>query len=386
MIKRQAQSFVKQNLEVFPAVVILGPRQCGKSTLVKMMKEQFSSFVYLDLQHLDDLNKLNEPTLFFQNNADSTICLDEIQFVPELFSVLRGEIDRNRRNGRFILLGSASRDLVQKTSESLAGRVGFIELTPFQISELQNNNAFELNKIWLRGGFPDSYLSQSDEASNLWRENYIRTFVERDIPQLGSQIPALQMRRFMLMLSHVHGQLLNQSKLGDSMGLSHTTIRKYIDLLEQTFIVRTLMPFETNVKKRLVKSPKIYIRDSGLLHSLLQIKDFNALFGHPVFGASWEGLVIETILAYFRNIESYFYRSSNGEEIDLVVRKGNKTIAIECKASTAPKPSRGFWNAVDFLSTDFNFIVAPVKSSYLLNTKTEVCPLEEVCQKIDAIL
>jgi len=386
MIKRQAQSFVSQNLEVFPAVVILGPRQCGKSTLVKMMKELFSSFVYLDLQHLGDLNKLNEPTLFFQNNSDSTICLDEIQLVPELFSVLRSEIDRDRRNGRFILLGSASRDLIQKTSESLAGRVGFVDMTPFQIEELQHNNVYELNKIWFRGGFPDSYLAKSDEASELWRENFIRTFVERDIPQLGSQIPALQMRRFMLMLSHVHGQLLNQSKLGESMGLSHTTVRKYIDLLEQTFIVRTLMPFETNLKKRLVKAPKIYIRDIGLLHSLLQINDFNALMGHPVFGSSWEGLVIETVLAYFRNTESFFYRSSNGEEIDLIVRKGNKTIAIECKASTAPILSKGFWNAVDFLSTDYNFVVSPVKSSYLLRSDTEVCPIEDICSRIQAVL
>lgn len=386
MIKRTIQSFVLQNLEVFPAVVILGPRQCGKSTLVKMMKELFNSFVYLDLQKLDDLNKLNVPALFFQNNAESTVCLDEIQLVPDLFSSLRSEIDRDRRNGRFILLGSASRELVQKTSESLAGRIGYVDMSAFQVDELIKNDVFELYKLWLRGGYPDSYLAVTDEASDLWRENYIRTFVERDIPQLGFQIPSIQMKRFLMMLSHVHGQLLNLSKLGESLGLSHTTVRKYIDLLEQAFVVRTLMPHETNLKKRLVKSPKIYIRDTGLLNKMLQISDFNALLGHPGFGSSWEGLVVETVICYFRNAEFSFYRSSSGDEIDLIMRKENKIIAIECKSSTAPKLTKGFWNAVEFLSTDYNFVVSPVKSSYQLNEKTEVCSLEEICSRIEGVL
>lgn len=385
MIKRNIQTFVLQNLEIFPAIVILGPRQCGKSTLVKMMKDLFDSFLYLDLQNMDDLNKLNVPTLFFQNNAASTVCLDEIQLVPELFSTLRSEIDRDRRNGRFILLGSASRDLIQKTSETLAGRIGYVDLSAFQVNELTENDAFVLNRFWLRGGFPDSYLAISDQASELWRENYIRTFVERDIPQLGYQIPSLQIRRFLMMLSHVHGQLLNLSKLGESMGLSHTTVRKYLDLLEQTFIVRSLFPLETNLKKRLVKTPKVYIRDVGLLNKLLQINDFNALLGHPGFGPSWEGIVVETIICYFRNAEFSFYRSSNGDEIDLILRMGNKTIAIECKSSTAPILTKGFWNAIEFLKSDYNFIVSPVKNHYQINENTEVCSLEKICERIESI-
>lgn len=212
LIDRKIETFVKENLSVFPAVVILGPRQCGKSTLAKMLYQNSNAYLYLDLQNLDDLNKLREPMLFFQANQDVTICLDEIQLVPELFSVLRSEIDRHRRPGRFILLGSASQDLIQKTSESLAGRVGLIELTPFTIEEVEQNIDFELNKFWLRGGYPDSYLASSEQGSVLWRENFLRTYVERDIPQLGFQIPALQLRRLLTMCAHNQGQLFNSSK------------------------------------------------------------------------------------------------------------------------------------------------------------------------------
>jgi predicted AAA+ superfamily ATPase len=383
MLERAVQSFVFENLAVFPAVVILGARQCGKSTLIKMMSDKLPSFIYLDLQNIDDLNKLNEPTLFFTNNTNSTICLDEIQLIPHLFSTLRSEIDRDRRKGRFILLGSASRDLIQHSSESLAGRIGYVEMSPFGVNELIFNNTFNLSTHWIRGGFPDSYLASSDNGSLLWRENFIRTFVERDIPQLGFQIPALQMRRFIIMLAHLHGQLLNQSKLGESLGLSHTTIRKYIDLLEQSFIVRSLQPYEVNIKKRLVKSPKVYIRDSGLLHCLLQITNYNDLLGNPAFGSSWEGLVIETIITNLSNAEFYFYRTSSGDEIDLIIKKNNKLLAIECKASTAPKLTKGFWRAVDLLTPDFSFIVSPIKDTYLFAERVEVCSIEMICQRID---
>jgi predicted AAA+ superfamily ATPase len=220
LIDRNIESFVNENLNVFPVVTILGPRQCGKSTLVKMLYQNSVNYLYLDLQNLDDLNKLREPMLFFQANQDVTICLDEIQLVPELFSVLRSEIDRNRRPGRFILLGSASQDLIQKTSESLAGRVGLIELTPFTIEEVERNTNFVLNKFWHRGGYPDSYLASSDQGSVLWRENFLRTYVERDIPQLGFKIPALQLRRLLTMCAHNQGQLLNSSKLGESLGVT----------------------------------------------------------------------------------------------------------------------------------------------------------------------
>ena len=383
LIDRKIETFVKENLSVFPAVVILGPRQCGKSTLAKMLYQNSNAYLYLDLQNLDDLNKLREPMLFFQANQDVTICLDEIQLVPELFSVLRSEIDRHRRPGRFILLGSASQDLIQKTSESLAGRVGLIELTPFTIEEVEQNIDFELNKFWLRGGYPDSYLASSEQGSVLWRENFLRTYVERDIPQLGFQIPALQLRRLLTMCAHNQGQLFNSSRLGESLGVTYQTIRRYIDLMEQTFIIRSLPPFEKNIKKRLVKSPKIFVRDSGLLHRLLQVDDFNSLMGNPVFGSSWEGFVIENIISSLRDCKFSFYRSATGDELDLLIERGSRTIAVECKASSAPQVTKGFWRAIETTKPDKTYIVSPVSASYPFKNDVEVCGLSDFLKKVD---
>lgn len=376
-VRRKAESEVRDYLKIFPAVTILGPRQCGKSTLVKILSESIESFIYLDLQNIDDLNKLSEPSLFFQANPHATICLDEIQFVPELFSVLRSTIDKNRKTGRFILLGSASRDLIQKTSESLAGRVGFIELTPFTIQEIIDKEGFTIGTFWNRGGFPDSYLADNDKASSLWRENFIRTFVERDIPQLGINIPSLQLRRLLMMCSHLQGQLFNASKIGESLGITHTTVRRHLDILEQTFIIRTLMPYEGNLKKRLIKSPKVYVRDSGILHRLLQIADFNALMGHPIIGSSWEGFVIENIISSLRDCNFSFYRSSGGDELDLIIQRGNKTIAVECKASTAPQVTKGFWSAIKEVNPDKTYIIAPIIGSYPYKEGVDVCGLKD---------
>ncbi len=381
LINRGIESFVNENLRIFPAVAILGPRQCGKSTLVKMLSTNFDSFLYLDLQNIDDLNKLREPTLFFQANPNTTICLDEIQLIPDLFSVLRSEIDRDRRPWRFILLGSASRDLVQKTSESLAGRVGIIELTPFTIGEIENGGIYDLNQFWTRGGYPDSYLASSEQGSALWRENFIRTYIERDIPQLGFQIPALQLRRLLTMCAHNQGQLFNSSKLGESLGVTYQTVRRYIDLMEQTFVIRSLPPFEKNIKKRLVKSPKIYVRDSGLLNALLQLNDFNSLLSSPVFGASWEGLVIENIISSYIGAKFSFYRSALGDEIDLIIEKEGHTVAIECKASTAPQVTKGFWNAIETVSPDRTYIIAPITGSYPFKENIEVCGLSDFLKK-----
>jgi len=365
-INRRAEGIVGQYLKIFPAVVILGARQCGKSTLLRMMSAELPSFLYLDLQNPDDFNKLSEPTMFFEANENATICLDEIQLVPYLFSVLRSVIDKNRRSGRFILLGSASRDLVQKTSESLAGRAGFIDLSPFTIDELQNDS-YDLYRHWFRGGFPESYLSENDANAQVWLDNFIRTFVERDIPQLGFQTPAMQIRRFLQMCAHNQGQLLNLSKLGASLSVTHPTIRHYLDMTEQTYVMRSLPPFEQNLKKRLVKAPKTYIRDSGILHKLLQIPDFNGLMGHPVFGASWEGFVIENLMAQFPDFEFFHYRSSSGNEIDFLIKTPKKLIAVECKASTAPQLTKDNRSALSDIRPDAAFVASPIKERYNLH-------------------
>ena len=378
LVKRASQDVVTQYLDIFPAVVILGSRQCGKSTLIKMMADQWGDFLYLDMENRDDWAKLEEPSLLFQNNSEKTICLDEIQLRPELFSVLRSEIDRDRRPGRFILLGSASQSLVKNSSETLAGRIGIIDLTPFLITEVSPIESFDLKRFWWRGGYPDSYNANSDESSMLWRENFIRTYVERDIPQLGYQITSMQMLRLMTMLAHSQGQLLNASTLGESLGITHPTVRRHIDILEQTYLVRTLQPYFANTKKRMVKSPKVYLRDSGLLHQLLSIRNFNDLLGQPVFGASWEGLVIENVCASIRNATFSFYRTATGNEIDLIVEKSAKTIAIECKASTAPQLTEGFWKSMDDIQPNEAYIVAPVASSYEIKNSVKVCNLVDL--------
>lgn len=376
-IQRKTEDAIKQYLKVFPVVAVLGPRQCGKSTLVKRLSQNWGNSLFLDLQYDIDLSKLDQPSFFFESNADKIICLDEIQLVPQLFSVLRSVVDKNRQNGKFILLGSASRDLIQQTSESLAGRIGLVYLSPFTINELNQLEGFNLNTFWLRGGFPDSYLSENDGFSEIWRNNFIKTFVERDIPQLGFQIPALQLKRLLVMCAHNQGQLINYSKLGESLGLTHPTIRRYVDLLEQTFILRTVLPYETNVKKRLVKSPKVFVRDSGLLHQLLAIPDFNSLLGNPVFGSSWEGVVVENVIVNYPDWNYYFYRTATGDEMDLILEKGNQRIAIECKASTAPKLTKGFYRALEVVQPQKTYVIIPVPVSYEIAPNITVCGLSE---------
>ena len=374
-IPRDLLNHLRKYLTIFPAVAILGPRQCGKSTLVKSLSQHFGGILYLDMQKESDLNKLLEPELFFETNSDKIICLDEIQLVPKLFSVLRSVIDSNRINGKFILLGSASQELIQQTSESLAGRIGMLHLSPFLITELNHLEDFNLQKFWFRGGFPNSYLAENDENCTIWLDNYIRTYVERDIPQLGFQIPALQLRRLLTMCAHNQGQQLNLSKLGESLGLTHPTIKRYIDLLEQTFIVRTIPPFEINIKKRLVKSPKVFVRDSGVLHQLLAISNFNSLLGHPIFGSSWEGIVLENIIVNRPSWDYFFYRTATGDEIDLVLKKGNQVIAIECKASDAPKVSKGFYRSLEVIKPNKTYIIAPTNDTYQLQENITVIGL-----------
>jgi predicted AAA+ superfamily ATPase len=346
-----------------------------------MMISDDDTFVYLDLERDVDLNKLNDPELFFRNNLEKNICIDEVQYRPNLFTSLRPVIDQDRKNGRFLILGSASRDLIKQSAETLAGRIGYVELTPFYVPELKNAPDFTLNRLWLRGGFPDSYLQRSDRSSFIWRENFVRTFIERDIPQLGTNIPALTSRRLLTMCAHYQGQLQNSSKLGESLGSSYHTIQKYLDLLEQLFIIRSLRPYYPNIKKRIVKSPKLYIRDSGILHYLIGIENYNDLLGHPVFGASWEGFCIENIVTQYADWHAYFYRTSSGNEIDLILERGNEKIAIEFKATSAPKIGKGIYQAIDDLGIENLWIVAPVEENYALNERVNISTLSNFLQQ-----
>jgi len=305
------------------------------------------------------------------------VCLDEIQRLPESFPALRSVLDRSGKNGRIMVLGSASGDLLRQTSESLAGRISYIELSPFSLSEVRKESGFSLRTFWLRGGYPRSYIAGDNEISFQWRRDFITTFLERDIPQFGIQVPAMSIRRLWTMCAHLHGQVLNNSKLGDAMGVSHNTARSYIDILEKTFMVRVLPPFAVNLKKRTVKSPKMYIRDAGILHGLLDIAAENDLLGHPVCGASWEGFCLENILTELPNYTAGFYRSSSGSEIDLVLEKGRQRIAVEFKASTAPVLTGGFWNAMDDLDIKKAWIIAPVNETFPVKKNVHVAPLHD---------
>ena len=366
---------ILRRLENMPAAALLGPRQCGKSTLARHIISKRKDAQYLDLERPSDVNKLRDPEAFFALNRGKLVCLDEIQLVPGLFSALRPILDEEGRNGRVFVLGSASLDLIRQSSESLAGRISYLELTPFMPDEV---GAEDLYTLWLRGGFPRSFLAPDDQASFEWREDFIRTFLERDIPQLGFRIPARSIRRLWQMCAHVHGQVLNASRIGEALGTSHHTVKSYMDILAETFILRILPPFHANLKKRLVKSPKIYIRDTGLLHSLLGIETHNDLLGHPVFGASWEGLVVESVISRTPGWRHSFYRTSSGVELDLVLKRGTRTVAIECKATTAPRPTRGFWQALQDLGIDEAFIVSPVSEGYPIERGVRVVPLHDM--------
>lgn len=361
-IKRHIANKVFKRLKNNPAVALLGPRQVGKSTLAKMIVSQFENSVYLDLELDSDRDKIEQDReLFLEANVEKLICLDEIQLLPELFKVLRGVIDKRDRNTQFLILGSASRDLIKQSGESLAGRIAYLEITPFLRLEVLDQNFFD---YWLRGGYPRSLLAADEESSYSWRNDYIKSFLERDLPNLGFRVPSNVLRKFWTMLAHSQGQVMNYAKLGSSLDVSIHTIKNYIYILEETLVIRVLQPYHTNEKKRLIKSPKVYIRDTGILHSLLRIQEINDLLGHPIVGGSFETLVIENIVASFNDWDAYFYRDSTGNEIDLVLERGLKKIAIEIKSSTSPKIGKGFWNSVKYLEPDEMWCIAQVNSKY----------------------
>lgn len=373
-VPRTVTLALRERIRTNPAVVLLGPRQCGKTTLAKKVIGEHEESVYLDLEKPSHLRRVENPELFFSAHRGRLVCLDEIPRSPGLFEVLRGVIDEEDRDGQFLFLGSASPELIRQSSESLAGRISFLELTPFHIAEV-GNSLSDVRGLWLKGGFPKAWLVPDLDQSMQWRKDFIRTFLERDIPQLGIRIPSQRLGRFWHMCAHLHGQTPNLSKLGDALGVSGHTIRSYLDVLTDTFVLRLLAPCQANVKKRLIKTPKIYLRDSGILHALLDIDDEGDLLGHPVVGVSWEGFVIEHVIAAMPRWRSSFYRTQVGAEIDLVMERGRKRIGIECKASMAPKISRGVQSAMEDLNLSHVYVIAPVTESYPIREHVTVVGL-----------
>lgn len=359
MIERSHRQRVEEALDAQAGVVLLGPRQVGKTTLAQDIAESRDA-VYLDMERMADRQVLDEPDLYLDEQMGRLVVIDEIQLAPDLFRALRGQIDRRRRAGhrteQFLLLGSASNTLLHQSAESLAGRVSYHELTPFLLPEV---GVDKMSTLWLRGGFPDSFLAKTDRASLTWREDFIRTYLERDIPSFGLRIPAETLRRLWTMLAHEQGGLLNAAKLAGNLGISGQSVARYLDLLVDLMLVRRLAPWHSNAGKRLVKSPKVYIRDAGLAHALLGIESREALLGHPVIGGSWEGFCIENLIrAAPRGTEASFYRSSAGAEIDLLLKlPGGALWAVEIKRTTAPKVTRGFHIAADDLEAGERILV-----------------------------
>jgi hypothetical protein len=385
MIKRRLLPSIEHTLTEFPAVALLGPRQAGKTTLARVIANERPNSLYLDLERPSDLAKLADPELFLSRHADQFIVMDEVQRQPEIFAVLRALIDQKRTPGRFLLLGSASPQLLRQASESLAGRIFFHELAPFDISEIKPSH-LELQNFWLRGGYPLSWLAKSDTASFAWRESFIATHLERDIPSFGIRVPGTTLRRFWQMLAHLHGQLWNASRLASGFGVSAPTVQHYLDILEATYMLRRLPPLQANLGKRLVKSPKVYLRDSGLLHALLGITNLNDLAGHPVVGASWEGWVLEQIAQLLESKwQLSFYRTARGAEMDVVAERGKQKIGFEIKFSSAPTLSKGFWSALADLKLDHAYVIAPVENGYPLASNVDVVPAAELVKVLQAI-
>jgi predicted AAA+ superfamily ATPase len=391
MIPRLAiQKKVEDALSRQAAVALIGPRQVGKTTLAHELAETRPS-LYLDLEAREDRAKLSDPALFLKSQEDKLVILDEIHRLPEVFQTLRGLIDQGRRKGkrtgRFLILGSASIDLLRQSGESLAGRIEYVDLGPLNILEIKDNEE-AMNHLWLRGGFPDSYLAKSDTDSFRLRRSFIRTYLERDVPQFGPRIAAETLERLWTMLAHNQGVLLNASKLAAGLAVSATTVTNYISLLVDLLLVRRLMPYHTNIGKRLVKSPKTYIRDSGLLHALLGLEDMNDLAGHPVVGKSWEGFVIESLLAVApERVQASFYGTAAGAEIDLVLQLGGQDglWAIEIKRGLRARPERGFYNSLEDLQPKKAFVVYSGRERYPLAQGIDTISLRELAQELASL-
>ncbi|MBN1676088.1 MAG: ATP-binding protein [Kiritimatiellae bacterium] len=355
-----------------PICALLGPRQSGKTTLARLFQQQKQS-TFFDLESRQDMQRLQNPELVL-GALEGLVVIDEIQVMPVLFNVLRVLVDRPANSARFLILGSASPHVVRNVSESLAGRVEFVELSGFNLDE---TGATALDDLWVRGGFPPAYLAGSDDDSFAWREGFLRTFLERDIPQLGIGIPAAAMRRFWTMLAHYHGQTWNASELARSLALSDKTVRSYLDILTGTFMVRQLQPWHENLGKRQVKAPKVYLRDSGVLHSLLSLPDRHSLLGHPRVGASWEGFAIEQVFQMVRPAEAYFWATRNGAELDLFFLRGGRRCGVEVKFNEAPKVTRSMRIAIEDLRLDHLWILYPGREAYPVDERITAWPLSQ---------
>jgi uncharacterized protein len=375
MIERNITPRLRESLAQFPAVALLGPRQVGKTTVARILAQE--NAVFLDLERPADLARLYDAETYLGTVTDQLVIIDEIQRMPQLFPVLRALIDQNRRPGRFLLLGSASPSLRRQSAESLAGRIEYLELCPFTLDEV-GATAENQQKLLLRGGFPESFLASSDKASLRWRNAFIRTFLEQDLPQLGITIPASQLRRFWQMLAHMHGQLWNASQIATSLGLSPPTMRHYLDILADTFMVRVLPPYHANLGKRLVKSPKVYLRDSGMLHALLGIETLDNLYAHPVVGTSWEGMVIEHLIAHAPDSANpHFYRTVAGAELDLILETPNGKQAYEVKLSQSPSLTKGYHLALADLNIPAGQVVYSGAETYQMTPDARVTSLAD---------
>jgi uncharacterized protein len=373
MFSRIATEKVRQELARSPAAAILGPRQVGKTTLARRIAGEHGEALYLDLENSEDRARLAQPGPFLRANRERLVVLDEIQNAPELFSQMRGDIDADRRNGRFLILGSASFKLLQQ-SQSLAGRLALVDMAPLLLAEVYGEFG-DTQTLWLRGGFPGSYTAADDAGAWSWREAFVRHFLNTDLPGLGINVDPESMRRFWRMVAHLHGQLFNASAIATSLGISSPTVARYLDQLAGSLMLRRLEPYHANLGKRLVKSPKVYVRDSGILHYLLGIREINDLFGHPSTGASWEGFVVEQICCRLEAHQQVsFYRTAAGAELDMVIETGRRKIGIEIKFSTAPKVGKGFWQACEDVGVDQAFIIAPVREKFAFAESVDVLP------------
>lgn len=390
MIQRRLEDKIRNALKRSPSVALMGPRQVGKTTLAFSISEAMPS-VYLDLEDRLDLEKVRDIALFHTENSDKLIILDEIQRLPEVFAPLRGIIDKERRKGnkagQFLFLGSASIDLLQQSSESLAGRIAYIELYPVDLHEYtkaEGGVQDALNTLWLRGGFPESLLAETGQDSLDWRKDFIRTYLERDIPQLGPRIPAETLERFWTMLAHNQGTVLNASHLGRNLDVASVTIGRYLDLMVDLLLVRRLKPWTRNIGKRLVRSPKIYVRDSGLTHALLNITAMNDLLGHPVVGGSWEGFVIENLMAVApSSMNPFYYRTSGGTEIDLVLEFGvNERWAVEIKRSSSPSVSKGFHLACEDIQATSKYVVYSGQDTFSMTGAVKAISLFDLMEEV----